>query len=493
MAAFVVILLIVGHRFLRLDLTNDLVAALHPPALLTGLLLIAVAVGLVRGTARLRPNLPIVIQWALWGWAAISKMVSDGTGVLAEYARHDYTKDVIFASLVSTLCDSLRKLRTLSWVFVAAMTFISLVALPQRNGDFKCYHYNLADVINYVQETDNRPCASVNDCYDVPPGEEHLREAGWACEREWPWGLATVLERIHYVGSLADPNALSQALVMACALGLGLLFWPAPPLPNEERSRRDTLRRLLLVAALLIMAVAVVYAASRAAQAALAVTLLCFFYSRVGLGGAMLAGLAGLPLVLISHRNAAEAAYSTLTRTEAQIIGYMAFIEQPVFGVGFGNYEKWSPLTAHNSFVLSATETGVIGGALFFLAVYVSFKFLVQVIRWPDPGPAGDTETETEIETEEELLQQHEMDELRHMAKTLLSMLVGVGLCITFLSLSYDVMWLFPVGVVAAFYNAVKDQLPDFHFRLSLWELGLVVLAGGLLPAVFVVIATKTW
>ncbi len=508
-------LLIVAHRFLRLDLTKDWVAQLHPPVVLLGLLLVATLYDLFRGRLRLRLLFPMVIQWAAWGWAGITKVVADGPATLRAFATHDFTKDLIFATLISVFFDSVRKLKQLAWVFVAVLTLVALVTLPQRDGDRKCFHYRFADVLGYNQLADNRPCATAAECYNVPQGESEWKDDGWACEHEGPWGLATVIDRIHYVGNLADPNAQAQALVMACALALGLLFWPQT---GRESPFWRTLIRLALFAALVVMGLAVYYAASRAAQAALGVTLLCFFYTRIGPIGTLIGAAGGLPLALLSRRNQVEAAYSTLTRIETQVNGYMAFLDQPLFGVGFGNYEKISFITAHNSFLLSATEAGVIGSALFVLAVYVSFKLLFQVVRWPVPEPEPEDDPDGQGPPERNFaptydengheIEEFEPDEndendgeagaaeiieLKHLGMTLLSMLVGVGWCVTFLSLSYDVMWLFPVGIVAAFYGVSRDRLPEFEMRLSIWEILLVLLLGGLLPAIFAVIATRGW
>lgn len=507
-------LLIVAHRFLRLDLTQEWAAHLHPPALLIGLLGLAGVYDYFRSGLRLRLVFPLVIQWAAWAWAGVTKLVADGAGSLREFVTHDFTKDIIFATLIGLFCDSARRLKTLSWVFVSVMTFIAVVTIPQHSGERRCFHFKFVDVLGYNQVGDDRPCGSAAECYDVPPSEAEWKDDGWACEREGYFGLATVIDRVHYTGNLADPNAEAQALVMACALALGLLFWPRTQVEREDdRPLRRRLTQLVLCAAILTMCLAVYYAASRAAQAALAATLLCFFYSRVGPIGAVLGALGSLPLLLLSRRNQAEAAYSTLTRIETQVNGYLAFLDQPLFGVGFGNYEKISFITAHNSFLLSATEAGVIGSTLFILAVYVSFKYLIQVVRWPVPEDGDEAEGEQgqperdilydengeEIEqTDEEedvggATTAEEIVELKHLGLTLLSMLVGVGLCVTFLSLSYDVMWLFPVGILAAFYGVARDRLPEFELRLSIWEILVILLLGGFLPAIFAVIATRGW
>ena len=463
-----VILAIVAHRFLRLDLTNDLIASLHPQALLTGLLALTLGWGVLMRSVSLRPSAVLLVQWGLWAWAMLSKVVADGPGWFSEFIRGDYAKDMLFATLVSLTATSLARLRALSWVVVATLSLIAVITIPQHNGPKQCYHYKLNGELNYNEQTDGRPCAGAADCFDLPKGEEHLRDEGWACERTGTWGLATVLERIHYVGNLVDPNALAQALVMAAALGLGLLTWP-------QTQRSSLLQRLLLLAAVFLLSVAVVYAASRAAQLALALVMLCFFYVRFGLVGIVLAGLGGAPVVLISNRNAAEAAYSTLTRIMTYMNGYDALWQHPVFGVGFANYEKISFINAHNSFFQAITETGLIGGSLYLLGIYLAFKLVIGVALWPG--------------SDDDLA----LAELRHLARTLLAMLVGVVSCVFFLSLAFDVMWLFPVGIIAAFHGAVREQLPEYELRVRGIELLAVLLCGALLPAAFLFFATRNY
>ncbi len=463
-----VILAIVAHRFLRLDLTNDLVASLHPQALLTVLLALTLGWNVLTRSVSLRPSAVLLVQWGLWVWAMLSKVVADGPGWFSDFLRGDYAKDMLFATLVSMTATSPSRLRATSWVVVATMAFIAVITIPQHSGPKQCYHYKLNGELNYDEQTDGRQCVGAADCFDVPKGEEHLREEGWACERTGTWGLATVLERIHYVGNLVDPNALALALVMAAALGLGLLTWPRP-------SGSSLLQRLLLLGAVVLLGVAVVYAASRAAQLALALVLLCFFYVRFGLVGIVLAGLGGAPVVLISNRNAAEAAYSTLTRIMTYMNGYDALWQHPLFGVGFANYEKISFINAHNSFFQAITETGLIGGSLYLLGIYLAFKLVIGVALWP--GNDADLEAV----------------ELRHLARTLLAMLVGVVSCVFFLSLAFDVMWLFPVGIIAAFHGAVRQQLPEYELRVRGIELLAVLLCGALLPAAFLFFVTRNY
>jgi hypothetical protein len=475
MAAFVVVLAIVAHRLLRLDLSQEWMAALRPQLVLTALLVAATAGGVMLRSVRLSLSSLLGLQWALWAWALVSKVVADGTETAVPFLRGDYTKDLIFASLVGVTVVTARRLRALMWVVVLCLTVVAAVALPQRSGARECHYFKNAWTLNYEQTSDRRPCVAASDCYTVPKSESHLRDYGWACERTGPWGLATVTDRIHYFGSLMDPNGLALALVMAAALALGLLTWPA----NAATAPPPLLARVLLGGAVALFGMALIFAASRAAQFALALVMLIFFYARVGWPGVVLAGLCAAPVVMVSTRNAAEAAYSTLTRIWTYINGYHALWENPLFGVGFENYGRISFINAHNSFLLALTETGLLGGALFTLGAYLPLKLALSVLLWPGaPSDRADAE---------------ELAELRHLARTLLAMLVGVTACVFFLSLAFDVLWLFPVAITAGFHRTVRERLPDLTLRLRAFEIVLVGILGALLPAGLIAVATRGW
>src|SRR5262249_34379703 len=151
-----------------------------------------------------------------------------------------------------------------------------------QGGNRECHYFKNAWTMNYEQTSDHRPCVGAADCYTVPKSEAHLRDMGWACEKTGVWGLATVTDRIHYFGSLMDPNGLALALIMAVAFSLGLLTWPG------GAALRTLLPRVFLVGAVVLFGVALIFAASRAAQFAMGLVLVIFFYTRIGWPGVVL-------------------------------------------------------------------------------------------------------------------------------------------------------------------------------------------------------------
>lgn len=466
MAAFAILVLIVAHRLLRFDLLSDTVAALRPQGILLTLLALAVPLAVFRRQLQVRFSTVLAIQWLLFAWALLTRIVSDGTDELVPFLTGDYAKDLTFASLLGVMATNPQRLRTLSITIVAALLFIAAVSSQQRLGPKECHYFRNAWQLNYEQTSDKRPCQATSECYTVPPHEQHLRDYGWACERTGPLGLATVVDRIHYTGNLIDPNSLALALVMAAALLLGLATWP-------ERSGW----KWLWLLGLPLLAISVLLAASRAAQAAIGLVMLCFFYFRVGLLGAGLAAVLASPMMLISTRNEAEAAYSTITRIMTYLNGFRAFLDYPLFGVGFANYERISFLNAHNSFLQALVETGVLGGTLYLTGIYLAFKLLISVMRWPADGLDDEG--------------QRRLDELVHIAKMLLAMLLGVLLCVLFLSLAFDFSWLLPIGLIIGFEQYVRQQLPGFQLRVGLIELVLLPICTLMLLGLFVLVTAR--
>ena len=466
LAAFAIIALVVAHRLLRFDLLSSDLVALRPQAILLTLLALSVPLALWRRQLHLRFSTVLAVQWSLFGWAMLSRVVSDGVDEVLPFLLGDYAKDLAFATVLGVLTTNPRRLRVMFATMVLAILFAAAIAIPQRFGPKQCHYFRFASLLNYEQTSDGRPCQSTAECYTVPRHEQHLRDYGWACERTGPLGLATVIDRIHYTGSMLDPNALALTLVMAAALLLGLAAWPsASPM------------RWLWLLGLPVLGLAVILAASRAAQVAMGAVFLIFFYFRVGIGGAVLAAVMASPVLLISTRNEAVAAYSKVTRIMTYLNGFRAFLDHPLFGVGFANYERISFLNAHNSFLQALVESGAIGGTLYLSGVYVAAKLLILVLRFPSSeltaiGPAR-------------------LEEIQHIAKTLLAMLVGVFLCVLFLSLAFDFSWLLPLGLVAGFELSLRDEFPTHRLRLGWLEILAMLLCTLLFLGLFVLVSAR--
>jgi len=459
-SAFVMLCAIVAHRLLRFDLLFPQVGAAKPSWILLGLLVLSTGWVLWKRQLVLRFSTVLAVQGTLFGWALVSRVVSDGTGQIGSFLQGDYAKDVFFTMVLGLLGAGVRRLRGLFATVVLCLVFIAAIAIPQWFGNKACHFFRAAPLLNYEQTTDHRPCQGTAECFQVPRHEQHLRDHNWACERTGPLGLATVIDRIHYVGQLSDPNALGLGLAMATALLLGLATWP--------NGSRWTWMWFL---GLPFLVGAVVLSASRAAQMALVLVFFCFFLFRVGALAAVGMSALASPLMFFSLRNESEATYSTVTRARTYLNGVRALVEEPAFGVGFGNYGRISFLNAHNSFLQAIVETGVLGGTLYVIGICVATKLLLKVALFPSPALAASKDRAA----------------VQHVAKVLLAMLSGVLVCVFFLSLAFDVSWLLPLGFVVAFEMFLANKFPSERLRIGVPEvlvgvvctvvlLGLVVL-----------------
>ncbi len=179
-------------------------------------------------------------------------------------------------------------------------------------------------------------------------------------------GQETYKGRIQAIGIFADPNDLGLALVMV----LPYLF-----LKLMERAK--DWEKLLSAFALIVLVWALYLTQSRGGLMAFGALLMILFSRRMGKAlGYSLGGMAMLALFVLGPRmstiSTGEA--SAYGRIEAWGLGIDLFEENPLFGVGYGNYIEHHFRTAHNSFVLCMAELGMFGFLAWTMLIYVSVK-----------------------------------------------------------------------------------------------------------------------
>lgn len=164
--------------------------------------------------------------------------------------------------------------------------------------------------------------------------------------------------RIRGTGIFNDPNDLAFALV----IGAPLTFW-------LWRSTRGVLKKSLSLAALGTIVYAIALTRSRGGLLGLALGLAPLLNRHFGrktqiaalaLGGLIFAATASGRM---STFNASEA--SAQGRIEAWSAGLQMLKTHPVFGVGFGNFLEYHELVAHNSYIHTLAELGLVGGFAF--------------------------------------------------------------------------------------------------------------------------------
>ena len=194
--------------------------------------------------------------------------------------------------------------------------------------------------------------------------------------------------------------------------------------------------------------------------------------SRFGLKKGLLAGgVAAVPLMVLASmgaRSSSEAEGSSLERTECLQVGIDLVKHSPLIGVGMGQFGEYHFLNAHNSYVLAAAETGLVGFAAWSAVMYLAVKIPVSALR----ALSG-------IETPE-------ADEARTWATAMLASMAGAVVGCFFLSFSFHaVLWIY-IGLSGALAGVIRRQMPDWRPRLRAKELAMLVFANvTLLSAIF--------
>jgi O-antigen ligase len=188
--------------------------------------------------------------------------------------------------------------------------------------------------------------------------------------------------------------------------------------------------------------------------------------------GLVAGGLAAVPLLILASmgtRSESEAEGSSAERIECLAIGLELVKHSPFFGVGKGQFGEYHFLTAHNSYVLAAAETGLPGFGVWSFVLYLAVKIPLSALRALEGlvGPKA--------------------DEARTWSVAMLSSIIGAVVGSFFLSFSFHaILWIY-IGLSGALAGVVRKQLPDWRVRLSTKEMGLIVGANIVLLSVIFV------
>lgn len=335
---------------------------------------------------------------------------------------------------------------------------LSFVGSHQATAPFKCHWIDPVD--RTVQHYDGHPCSgpeAETEC--IKEDDDH--EKTWVCEHAGLMDTASVAGRIRFRGNLEDPNEL--ALTVAIGLPFAFAFF----------ARKKSIVRILLVAGSLVLVVSCIfYSQSRGGQVVLLVVLGTYFMRRFGWKiGLVAGGVAAVPLLVLasmSSRSSSEAEGSTLERIECLQIGLELVKHSPLTGVGKGQFGEYHFLTAHNSYVLAAAETGLIGFAVWSAVLYLAVKIPLSALKALE-GKVGP-----------------EFDEARTWTTAILASMLGAVVGSFFLSFSFHaILWIY-IGFSGALAGCLKHVLPEWKVKMSPKEMGLIVFANiALLVGIF--------
>lgn len=439
------ILLLIALVFIR---PQEFWAALEPIPILYlafGLAVFGLALDLRLGVSRWLPTPQLAWLAAFLGWALITALIH-APGELVGAATDGLIPLALFA-LIALGAQSFRAIAWISALLAALVVFLGAVGVHQANADLECVAYDEASGGDLLGEPDGRPCEEPLDCREGgEPGQAYL------CERPGLFDTLTVADRIRYRGTLADPNELALVMSMGMAMMIGL----------AALVRRFRAPMWIAAAGLIALVFScLALTQSRSGQLAFMAIVGVYLIRRLGFAGLGLGALVAVPTLLTggligSDRDDAQA--STDERLATLYEGLDMFASSPFFGVGFDQFTEHHYLTAHNSIVLIAAETGVFGLLLWSVAMYLSFKIPIAILRRYADRP--------------------EAAVAQIWAAAIVAALAGMAVGSMFLSFAYQhFAWIY-LGLVGALYAAVKRHDPAFQVRLFPIEVAAVAAAG---------------
>jgi O-Antigen ligase len=327
-------------------------------------------------------------------------------------------------------------------VFLGCTLTVSAVCVYQGLQPTQCIAFaDAADAGDpAIQDgtPDGHACSEPADCYDDPP----LPEIKYTCEHVGPGEIRSIQGRVRYVGVLSDPNEAS--MVICLGVPIAICFY---------QRRRSFARLVGMGVTVVLAAVAVVMSQSRGGQLVFVTVLGVYLISRYRWRGILVGLVLSIPVLLYGGRNDASAEESKLGRLGVQRDGIEMFIHSPVSGVGYGQYVTHSSGTAHDSFVLTPAELGLIGMATWMMVFWLSFKIVLTALK----VCADDKDREAAT-----------------WGMAVLAMLSGLAVGVAFLSFNYHYVLWTVFGVAGAYHRSVLTRHPEATVRGTFRDLVLV-------------------
>jgi hypothetical protein len=326
--AFGLFLVLTAILFLR---PTEIIPSLDGMPLFEAVILLCLATTFPWVLAQLTPSAlqarPITVCVLGVAIAVPLSHLTQGTDEDVVAVAAEFAKVVVYYLLLMAVVDTPRRLRGLSIGLLACLAIHTALALANFHG--------LAEI------------PAMDPVFDSHVDKES--------------GEAISVARLCGVGLFGNPNDLSRILVVGIALTIYLM----------GQCSLAALPGLLGLAGLFGYALTQTH--SRGGLIALAVTLTVLWQLRFGGKRTAVLALLAVPVGLMLF-GARQTDLSTDEGTGQQRIqlwleGFSALRESPVFGIGAGRYsEITGGLGAHNSFVESYVELGLVGGTCFLSA-----------------------------------------------------------------------------------------------------------------------------
>jgi O-antigen ligase len=261
--------------------------------------------------------------------------------------------------------------------------------------------------------------------------------------------------RIQGTGIFNDPNDLGMTLVMVLPMimstvtGKGIRF----------------LSRIAAAAGFFVIIVACYYTNSRGTMLGLGVVLSIFAYRRFGvifasmIAGAALIGILAFGPSRMSNVSADDA--SAQGRIQAWAAGYDMLQRSPIWGVGWQRFDDLHYRVAHNSFVHTLAELGMLG-AICFVGIYywyfVGLRPSTVVQQAAVNGRAHSPPLSTKAVPAAPKPRSALAAGPERLARDLSDAGIGLLTAMCFLSRQYTVTAFIPVALAASFASATDNQ-----------------------------------
>lgn len=174
--------------------------------------------------------------------------------------------------------------------------------------------------------------------------------------------------RIRGTGIFNDPNDLAMSMLVVFPFLYTGILSPRP----------GAFRRLIGLAAIAVLGYALYLTQSRGAFVGFAALCAAYVYRRFGRKRGLVLGIVIFAAVIAIGSRRGEVIDSSEGSAQGRVQAWSAGIEMlksnPLFGVGYGQFVEHHERVAHNSFVHTFAETGVVGA---FFLVGMFFWFLV--------------------------------------------------------------------------------------------------------------------
>ncbi len=347
--------------------------------------------------------------------------------------------------LVAQSIQSFQVFEKVAAMLIALGMVLTLIAIHQSVAPLECVVAPAGEGNHNETGTPTGvPCVKARTCYEdaQDPSVDYL------CERVGVLGTHSISNRVRYRGVLQDPNELAIALTTGLALLLATWL--------RTRKRRW---KWAAIVAIVLVAWAVKATGSRSGQLGLLATLGAFLFWRYRWKIVVLAAPLLVPLLLLVAKGGSgrvDAASSSVERYEAWLAGLEMFRSSPLWGIGFGQFNEYHFLTAHNTLILVFAELGIVGTFVFSMLIWISLKTPIVILKRYSRHPEARVAVIWSV--------------------ALLASMAAILAGSAFLSFAYHyILWIF-MGLAGGLYIAVRNHDPDFEVRISLIDAAVVLL-----------------